>query len=138
MSLLSQVRFPVTWHPWMRIGTRRPVGSRTSIYARIDQLYGTIPAVPSIYDACQPDRRVNNDRAALPLPFERAATASSELQSPPTIGIGSNPTNREYWVTDSTDLSHTSASGRGGNTRLNVISFGGSSVAIHSASTPNA
>jgi hypothetical protein len=60
VGLLSQVRLPATGYP------RRPAGPRTSTYARTDQLYGTIPAVPSIYDACQPDRRVNNDRAAPP------------------------------------------------------------------------
>jgi len=52
--------------PLDTVATRRPAGPRTSIYARIDQLYGMILAVPSIYDACQPDRRANNDRATLP------------------------------------------------------------------------
>ena len=66
----------------MRIRTRRLMGSRTSIYVRIDQLYGTIPAVLSIYDACQPDRRVNNDRAA-PLPSVRTRRDRLERTSEP-------------------------------------------------------
>jgi hypothetical protein len=37
--------------PGYGLGRYSPVGSRTSIYVRIDQLYGTIPAVPSIYEA---------------------------------------------------------------------------------------
>jgi hypothetical protein len=51
--------------PLDTVKTRRPAGLKTSIYARIDQLYGTIPAAPSIYEAYQPDRRANADSAAL-------------------------------------------------------------------------
>jgi hypothetical protein len=54
--------------PGYGLGRHRPVKPRTSIYARIDQLYGTTPAVPSVHEACSPDRRVNNNSAALP-PF---------------------------------------------------------------------
>ena len=61
------------------VGTRGLAGPRTSIYARIDQLYGTIPAAPSIYEACQPDRRANTDSAALPSsPLEHAVNASTD------------------------------------------------------------
>ena len=66
VGLLSQEHLPATGHLWIWFGTHRPVGPRTSTYARIDQLYGTIPTVPTIYDACQPDRRANNDRARPP------------------------------------------------------------------------
>src|SRR5436853_7713422 len=101
----------------MRIGTRRPVGPRSSTYARIDQLYGTILAVPSIYDACQPDRRVNNDRAALP-PSARTRRDRLKRTSEPAYDRHWHPTHREYWVTDSTDLQHTLAYGRGRNTKI--------------------
>jgi hypothetical protein len=63
--------------PLDTVGTRRPAGLKTSIYTRIDQLYGTISAVPSIYEAYQPDRRANTDSAApLSPPLERAVYAS--------------------------------------------------------------
>ena len=69
----------MTGHPLDTVGTRRPAGPRTSTYARIDQLYGTIPAVPSIYEAYQPDRRANTDSAAFPPPpLERAVNASTD------------------------------------------------------------
>ena len=69
----------MTGHPLDTVGTRRLAGPRTSTYARIDQLYGTIPAAPSIYEACQPDRRANTDSAALsPPPLERAVNASTD------------------------------------------------------------
>jgi len=68
--------------PWIWFGTHKPIGPRTSIYARIDQFCGTIPAVPTIYDACQPGRRANNDRAALP-PFPSV----DRIDDSPTIKL---------------------------------------------------
>jgi hypothetical protein len=65
--------------PLDTVGTRRLARPKTSIYARIDQLYGTISAVSSIYEACQPDRKANTDSAALPLSLERAVYALTDI-----------------------------------------------------------
>jgi hypothetical protein len=68
VGLPSQVRPLCDRSPLDTATTRRPARPRTSIYPRIDQLYGTTPAVPIVHEACQPDRRVNTDSATQP-PF---------------------------------------------------------------------
>jgi hypothetical protein len=80
VGFLLLVRLPATEDPWIRIETRRPAGLRTSTHALIDQLYGAIPVVP-IYDACLPNRKVDNDRAALPLSLPLNEPLSRQVAS---------------------------------------------------------
>jgi hypothetical protein len=74
--------------PLDTVATRRPAGPRTSTHARINQLYGRIPVVSSVYEACQPDRRVNTTEPPSSFP-------STEPITRPTF-TSKNSTKREY------------------------------------------